>query len=232
MPYAHKSKVPNATLAREGQPDFIRRCGRRNLMGRAPSEKLGRAVSWSTASQGRIVNLLEVTHSIVAYEPWPFKVTLRAGWNEAFEYWPAMGFTCADGSRGAIDVVHDRDLSNRVGMNFDQLLKDALTVRGVRLVLYPEISLATDRKVMVARQMSRYVGTSVPDMDADLLRQMIGGHGGRMTLGQIKVFSADGAHRMAQACVLGMRRRLRLDLDSAGLEQSTVSLCGTKGDDK
>ncbi|WP_338661249.1 hypothetical protein VQH23_13480 [Pararoseomonas sp. SCSIO 73927] len=198
-------------------------------MGRAPSEKLGYPTTWTTPSQARLGGLLEVTHGAVSYGPWPFKVTLRAGWSQPFEYWPAMGFTTMDGSQVAIDVVHDHDMDDRIAMDFDHLLEEALDARGIRLVRMREIHLATDRKVVIARQMARYVGTSVPAEDAEQLRGLIGRHGGRMTLGQIRTSGEDGVLRMAQACVLGMRRRLLLGLDVGGLAASTVSLCGFEG---
>lgn len=198
-------------------------------MGRAPSEKLGCPVSWSTPSQARIAYLLEVTHGVVSYGPWPLKVTLRAGWSDPFEFWPAMGFTAIDGSRCAIDVVHDHDMDDRISMDFDRLLEDALDTCGIRLVRMREVHLATDRKVAIAKRMARYVGTSVPAEDAEQLRGLIGRHGGRMTLGGIRTSGEDGVLRMAQACVLGMRRRLCLELDAGGLEASTVGLCGIDG---
>jgi len=221
--------VPFLVQSGDDLPPFVRRCSHRNLMGRAPSEKLGGPVSWTTPSQASLGHLLEVTHGVVSYGPWPFKVTLRAGWSEPFEYWPAMGFTAIDGSRVAIDVVHDHDLDDRTAMDFDRLLEEALDARGVRLVRMREIHLATDRKVVVAKQMARHVGTSVPAEDAERLRGLIGGHGGRMTLGAIRASGEDGPLRMAQACVLGMRRRLCLGVDVGGLEASTVSLCGVGG---
>ncbi|MDJ0390081.1 hypothetical protein QMO56_18385 [Roseomonas sp. E05] len=208
----------------EAHPVFVRRCAHRGLNARAPSEKLGRTVSWTTTAQGFLVNLMEVTHSVVHYQPWAHPVTIRAGWGEPFEYWPALGVTGATGRRIAIDIVYERDGKERESLGFERLLEAALASQGVQLTAMSEEALVTDPRTAVARSMARYVGVPVTEASVARLRQVLAANGGSATLAQLRASAPEDNEIVAVGCVLGMRRRLRLDVSKKGLDFSSVTL--------
>jgi hypothetical protein len=214
----------------EAHPAFVRRCAHRGLNARAPSEKLGRTVSWTTKAQGLLVNLMEVTHSVVHFQPWAHPVTIRAGWGEPFEYWPALGLTGATGRRVAIDIAYERDREDRESLGFERLLETALAAQGVQLDTMSEEALVTAPRAAVARSMARYVGVPVTGTSVARLRGVLAANGGSATLAQLRASGPNGNEIVAVACVLGMRRRLRLDVSKEGLDLSSVSLL-PKGED-
>ncbi len=230
MPHPDTPASAGAAEPQEAHPAFIRRCAHRSSAARAPSEKLGRIVAWTTRAQGFLVNLMEVTHSVVDFQPWAFPVTLRVGWGEPFEYWPALGFTGESGRRVAVDVFYEKDRDDRESVRFERLLDEALTAQGFYLTAMSEEALASAPKTAVARMMVRFAGVATTSACVARLREVLATHGGSTTLGQLRRSAADGGELVAAACVLGMRRRLRLDVSKDGLDASSVSLLPKGGD--
>ena len=204
-------------------PAFIRRSRHRNSRSRGTSEKLGRVLEWTTGDQGSIGTLLEVTHGVVSYNFWPRPVTVRSGWEEPQEYWPAVGLRSESGQTTFVDVIHPQDEADRRRMDFDRLLADALGKEGIRVLTITAVEVAADPKLLIAKAVRRY--TCSPLSDDNLgseLSDLMDAGGGTVPLGTLQAAGPRGEHLLARACVLVMRRALRLSIHPNGLMASTV----------
>ena len=204
-------------------PAFIRRSRYRSSRARATSEKLGRVLEWTTGSQGDLGNLLEVTHGVVSYGFWPRPVTVRSGWEEPQEYWPAVGLRSESGQTTFVDVVQPQDEADRARLDFKHVLADALDREGIRLLTITAVQVETDPKLRIAKEVRRY--TCFPLSDDNLgseLSDLMDAGGGTVPLGALQATGPQGEHLLARACVLVMRRALRLSIHPDGLMASTA----------
>ena len=204
-------------------PAFIRRSKHRNSRSRATSEKLGRVLEWTTGDQGSIGTLLEVTHGVVSYGFWPRPVTVRSGWESPHKYWPAMELRTESGQTTFVDVVQPQDEAERARLDFEHVLGDALGKEGIGLLTISSIQVMADPKLRIAKEVRRY--TCSPLSDDNLgseLSDLMDAGGGTVPLGTLQTAGPRGGLLVARACVLIMRRALRLSIHPEGLMTSTV----------
>ena len=204
-------------------PTFIRRSRHRNSRARATSEKLGRVLEWTTGDQGSIGTLLEVTHGVVSYGFWPRAVTVRSGWESPHEYWPAVELRTESGQTTVVDVVQPEDEADRRSMGFEGLLADALGKEGIGLLTISSIQVMADPKLPIAKEVRRYTCSPLSnDSLGSELSDLMDAAGGTVTLGALQGTGLRGERLVARACVLVMRRALRLSIHPSGLMASTV----------
>ncbi len=208
-------------------PSFVRRCRHRNAMSTAASEKLRTDVRWTTAAQGELAALFEITHGVVSYNPWPGPVVVRAGWRSVWEYWPAMSVASDTGLVTFVDVVHPQDEAERSVMEFDSLLREALRVRGIALLTVRRGNLNADHKVRVGKQVRSYTGWPMPDRGCVAnLMQLVGLDGRGSSFGQLASTDGSGQSLVAAACLLVMRRALQLTVHRDGFAASILTVPG------
>ena len=218
-----RSKDHEALLCPDELPKFVRRCRHRASKITAFSEKMGMTVGYTTAVQDELSSLFEITHPVVSYEPWPGSVTVRAGWERWFEYWPTMATRSASGRRKLIDVVHPEDEVDRERMGFEAALHDALRDLDVELVTVERNRIAKGRTMRVAKEVRAHTALSDADLEEDL-PQRLRAKGGRVSLGSLAGAEGTGRSLVATACVLVMRRELRLFINRDGFAASEVGL--------
>lgn len=206
-------------------PLFVRRCRHRNAMSTVASEKLHTGVRWTTAVQGDLAALFEITHRVVSYNPWPGPVVVRAGWHPAWEYWPAMGIVSDTGAVTFIDVVHPQDEAERSLLGFESALREALHVRGIALLTVRHENVTADPKVRVAKQVRSYTGWPMPDRGcAANLMQLVDLDGRGSSFGRLASTDGSGQSLVATACLLVMRRALRLAVHPDGFAASILTI--------
>ena len=204
-------------------PAFIRRSRHRSSRSRATSEKLGRVLEWTTGDQGDLGSLLEVTHGVVSYGFWPRPVTVRSGWESPYEYWPVMELRSETGRTTFVDVVHPQDEPERHRMDFERVLADTLGKEGIRLLTVSTVEVAADPNLRIAKEVRRYTGSLSSDSDLETeLSDLLEARREGVTLGALQTAGQRGDRLVAGACVLVMRRALRLSIHPAGLMASTV----------
>lgn len=206
-------------------PSFIRRSRHRNAMSTAASEKLGTTICWTTRSQGELAALFEVTYGVVEYKPWPGPVAVRLGWDQPQEYWPAMSFLTDRGARSFVDVVHPQDEAERAETGFQRILANRLLDEGIGLLTVRRDEVSRDVKVRVGQAVRSFTGWPLHADEArtDLLR-IIATCGGSVSFDVLWAEGVRGQTLVATACVLVMRRRLRLSIHRDGFRASSVSL--------
>ena len=204
-------------------PAFIRRSRHRSSRSRGTSEKLGHVLEWTTGSQGDLSTLLEVTHGAASYGFWPRPVMVRSGWESPYEYWPAMELRSETGQTRLMDLVHAQFEVDWCGLDFEHVLADALGKEGIRLLTITAAQVAADLKLRIAKEVRRYTGSLLSDgsLEAELADLLDAGQGS-VTLGALQAAGARGHRLMARACVLVMRRALRLSIHPSGFMASTV----------
>ena len=122
----------------------------RQARGMLCSEKMSRPVMWTSAFQRDAMMLLELQHSVCAYEAWPPAIKLDAD-GERIEYHPSIGITFQNGRRAVIDIVRSDHQGTTERAAFDVLLSTVLAQDDISLVTMGERALRHDPRLANAR---------------------------------------------------------------------------------
>ena len=193
----------------------------RQSRGKLCSAKMGRHMDWTSFPQRDALILLELRHSVRAYTAWPGPVPVPSCDGVA-EYHPSIGATLADGNGVLIDLVRPSEAGTPERKAFDALLASAAAGLGLKLVVMREDAVSNDRLLPNAREVMRAVGRAVDPGAEGSCRRMLSG--GAATLGALRRNGPDGQRQRDAACILAMRRLLRIDLDAPDADGCTVSL--------
>lgn len=224
MSFALPLYAPVTPPAPDPIPAFVRRTEHRGSRGTLPSEKHSGGVGHTTAAQHNAMLLLELMHGVVDYSAYPLGVEVRPDWGVGFTYWPAIGLDLLGGRRAVLDIVYADDHDDRQRLGFDAALKAQLDAMGVQSIQMSEPVLRGDPRLRVAREIRRACGTRFTEADVFSLIGYLAEQPGPTPLGHLRRDHDDGDQVVAMACVLGMRRRLVLQLNGASLNACSVSL--------
>ena len=195
----------------------------RQLRGQLCSVKMNRHVGWTSASQRDAMTLLELQHSVVAYEAWPLPVEMAVE-GERFAYHPSLGLSLRNGRGAVLDIVRAEDGGTPERAAFDVLLARALAISGLRLIVMDEDAVRKDGRLPNAREVMRAVGCPVDARSEFACVRFLGNRKGPVTLGELRRTGPHGPGLRSTACVLAMRRVVAIDLSAPSPDECAVSL--------
>ncbi len=191
-----------------------------------PSEKMQAPALWTTGAQRDAMTLFEVHHAVRSYRAWPPDAVVQLSNDRAYHL--PLGITLVDGRQAAVDIVRQGEERTAARRALDRLLPEVLKERGIGFVLLTEGQLFGDRRLPHAREVLRAAGWPVASEQeftcVGLLREL----GGAATLSTLRETGPSGAALVGTACVLAMRRKLRIDLTATSFDLCTVCTLSSK----
>lgn len=195
----------------------------RQSRGVYPSEKCPEAHNFTFYAQRDSLRLLELNHGVVAFETWAPAYHLTVGGVE-MKFHPPIQVIFASGRRGVIGFSLEDNSSEHRFRNVEEAMERAFAALDVLLLFQSEVLVKNDPYLPTAAKLLRSVRTEVEDRDVLGIRRFLQARKGRARLGDLRDAHKNGSHIWNVACVLAMRRVLRLDVRFARPEDCLVSL--------